>query len=336
MNSRERYLRAIHFARPDRVPLMHRTLPGAFHHYGQALADLYRRYPSDVMGVGFGETVDEEQGIYLGKTDEWGCVWDSLTDDYLGRVIDPPLANWESLDSYRFPDPLYGLGKLEQGLEKVRADDHQHFVTAGFGHLWHRINYLRGFENSLLDVMDDREELYYLRDRITDLLVKRIEKLAEHRDLIDAVVLNDDWGNQDRLQVRPEYWRKIFKPAYRRQVEAAHAGGQLASMHTDGQTRDIIPDLIEIGLDEINPQIYCMDVEELGREFEGKVCFRADLDRQYTLPFGTPAEVEAHVLRAFEAFGRHDGGYIGYGQIGTDVPMRNGEAMLATICGLRY
>jgi hypothetical protein len=95
-------------------------------------------------------------------------------------------------------------------------------------------------------------------------------------------------------------------------------------------------DLIEIGFDELNPQMSCMDIEDLGRRFGGRVCFRADMDRQYTLPFGTPAEVEAYVQRMYEAFGKRNGGYIGYGQVGTDVPLANAEAMLGAFFRLRY
>ncbi|HXZ43561.1 MAG TPA: hypothetical protein VEH53_01940 [archaeon] len=74
----------------------------------------------------------------------------------------------------------------------------------------------------------------------------------------------------------------------------------------------------------------------MGWRFGGRVCFRADTDRQLTLPFGTPAEVEAYVQRLYNAFGQHNGGYIGYGQVGTDVPLANAEAMLAAFFQLRY
>jgi hypothetical protein len=79
-----------------------------------------------------------------------------------------------------------------------------------------------------------------------------------------------------------------------------------------------------------------MSIEDVGRRFGGRVCFRADMDRQWTLPFGSPADVTAYVERLFTAFGERQGGYIGYGQVGTDVPLRNAEAMLAAFARLRY
>jgi len=94
--------------------------------------------------------------------------------------------------------------------------------------------------------------------------------------------------------------------------------------------------LIEIGFDELNPQMSCMDIESVGRRFGGRVCFRADMDRQYVLPFGAPADVTTLVERLYAAFGTHGGGYIGYGQINTDVPLANAEAMLTAFSRLRY
>jgi hypothetical protein len=74
----------------------------------------------------------------------------------------------------------------------------------------------------------------------------------------------------------------------------------------------------------------------VGRRFGGRVCFRADMDRQYVLPFGAPADVTALVGRLYTAFGRKSGGYIGYGQVNTDVPLANAEAMLIAFSRLTY
>jgi len=343
MNSRERYSRAIKFDQPDRVPIMHRTLPGSFHKYGKRIDDLYARFPSDALlspsthgWFNFKWAVGETSGQLKGATDEWGCVWDSLTDDYLGQVFGHPLADWSALDGFKAPDPMVGIEGVDEMVETVKADDHQHYSLIEVGTLWHRTNWLRGFENSLIDVVEDRPEMYHLRDLITEFLLKRAEILLARREYIDGVLVNDDWGTQQTLMIRPEYWRKIYKPAYAKIVEAIHSGGLNAHLHSDGVIDAIMDDLIEIGFDELNPQVSCMDIEDLGRRFGGRVCFRADMDRQYTLPFGTPSEVEALVQRLYNAFGRSGGGYVGYGQIGTDVPLANGESMLAAFNGLRY
>jgi hypothetical protein len=343
VTSRERYIRALTFSGPDRVPIMHRTLPGTFRRLGPRLEELYARYPADVLlspstrgWFAFKRGVAESSGAARGATDEWGCVWDSLTDDYLGQVVGHPLAEWEKLAAFRWPEPTVGSQGLEEMVAAVREDGHAHYALIEVGTLWHRTNWLRGFESSLMDVIEDRPELYTLRDRLTDFLLKRVEILRRHREHIDGILVNDDWGTQQALMISPAHWRKVYKPAYARVVAAIKSGGFFAHLHSDGVIDAIMPDLIEIGFDELNPQMSCMSIEDVGRRFGGRVCFRADMDRQWTLPFGSPADVTAYVERLFEAFGQRRGGYIGYGQVGTDVSLANAEAMLAAFARLRY
>jgi len=115
-----------------------------------------------------------------------------------------------------------------------------------------------------------------------------------------------------------------------------HGAGKHIFFHSDGVIDAIIPDLIEIGVDAINAQIPCMDAEALARDFGPRLCFVAGADRQHWLPFGTPREVEEHCFRLAELFGRNNGGYIGGGEIGGDVPPDNAEAMLRTFAGYAY
>ena len=91
----------------------------------------------------------------------------------------------------------------------VRADGHRHYALIEVGTLWHQTNWLRGFENSLVDVVEDRPEMYALRDRITDFLLKRVEILLQHREHIDGILVNADWGTQETLMIRPQDRRKV-------------------------------------------------------------------------------------------------------------------------------
>ena len=348
MNSRERYIRALTFQGPDRVPLVHSSLYGAFRVHGPALTQLMARYPSDVLlsPVAGGSVLaswifsfhDNSRGSWVADEvsyDDWGCGWYFNTTDYLGQVREHPLADWASLDGFRPPDPMVGEEGVPFMEEVVRRDDHQHFVFVDVGELVQRMWFLRGYENVLIDLWEDRPEVYALRDMIVDWDIKRIERWME-TGVVDGCMLRDDWGTQGQLMVRPETWRKVFKPAYKRIVDAIHSGGAYAGFHTDGYTWEIIPDLIEIGWDEINPQAHLMDMEELGRLYGGKVCFRPCLDHQSIVPYGSPEDVRAHVERNFNAFGRFNGGFVGNGAIFPDTSLANLEAMLDAIVRLRY
>lgn len=316
---------------------MYRTCPGGLKRYGSALTELRARYPSDVLvssdkavTLGFAGVV-HDRSKSMRVVDQWGCVWQALGDEFEadGQVTGPPLVDWSALDGYRFPDPMEGREGVAEMVKVVQDDDHQHYVLAVGGTLWHRLTYLRGFENALVDVVQHREEFFYLRDSVVDFLLQRIAYLAEHEE-VDGILIGDDWGTQQALMIHPSLWREIFKPAYRTLVEAIHAGGCYAHIHTDGNTQVIIPDLIEIGFDEVNPQVCVMDTEKLAEEFGGEVCFRADLDRQWILPRGSVTDVEVHVRYTRETLQQPKGGYIAYAQFGPDVPLENIEAMLRT------
>ena len=348
MNSRERYIRALTFQGPDRVPVYHATLAGGLRVHGRALEELYARYPSDVLKAprsksNISKTTlafhdNARGGGTVGKVtyDDWGCGWLWSTADHMGQAVEHPLANWAAFDDYRPPDPMVGEEGVAFVEEVVRQDDHQHFVFVDAGELFQLMWFLRGFENALMDLIDEPPELYALRDLITDWNIKRIERWLES-GVVDGFTHRDDWGTQTTLMTRPETWRRVFKPAYKRIVDAIHSGGNaFASFHTDGCTQEIIPDLIEMGWDEINPQVHLMDIEKLGRQIGGKVCVRADTDRQWTLPHGQPEDVRTLVERIFNAFGRFNGGYVGWGEVASDVPLANVEAMLDTFYSFRY
>ncbi len=341
MDSRERYQRALTFQGPDRPPVIHHSTAGAFRAHGRALEALYAKYPGDILvspkGGEMFAFADHPRGTgEVGKVsyDDWGVGWLWNTSDYMGQAVEHPLARWEAFDGFRAPDPMTGEEGVRLMQDAARKDGGRRFVYVDGGELWQRMFFLRGYENALVDVLEDRPELYALRDMVADWDIARIRRWSETR-VVDAILIRDDWGTQNALMVRPAIWRKLFKPAYKRIVDAIHSGGALAGFHTDGCTRDIIPDLIEAGFDELNPQVHLMDVEELGRSFAGKVAFRPDIDRQQLLPRGTPDEVRAFIRKLFDALGTPKGGFVGWGEANADVPLANIQSMLEAFYGLR-
>jgi uroporphyrinogen-III decarboxylase len=340
MNSRERVIAALQFSGPDRVPVMHRTLPGAFRVHGEKLTALYERYPSDVMlsptsnaPFAFNEMADTKYRPAGRWIDPWGFEWLKLSDDWQGQVVGHPLSDWAALGDYQWIDPMIGYEGIEEMVQVMKEDRHQHYYLGYCGSLFHHVTFLRGFEETMVDLALGNEEILFVRDKVAEITIKRIEAITKAG--ADGVLIADDWGTQRALYIKPAMWRELFKPTYKKLVDAIHEGGAYAHFHTDGVTRDILPDLIEIGFNELNPQVWIMDVDELSRKFKGKVCIRADLDRQFVLREGTPEEVTEHVRKTHAAFGLPSGGYIGYGQIGPDTPIENAETMLRTFYELK-
>ena len=325
MTGRERVERALHFKKPDRLPLMHRTLIGGWSEHRDELSRLYKKYPSDFVSLAFDRS--GEYGPRAGERhlDAWGAVWLRLGDQFKGQVVGHPLQKWSSLDTYRFPDPS-DTDEFEILASLIESEGHEKYILVDGGTLFQRMFYLRGFDNILIDLVSGEKKAVFLRDRIMEHILGRINCWLEAG--VDGVSIRDDWGSQDRLLVSPELWRTLFKPCYRKICEAVHRGGANAHLHTDGFTLPIIPDLIEAGFDELNPQLSAMGMDELSDAVRGKVCIRSDVDRQRLLPRGTPKEVERYVERVVSLFATPNGGLIGFGEVSAEVPLENTEAML--------
>ena len=144
---------------------------------------------------------------------------------------------------------------------------------------------------------------------------------------VHGVQFMDDWGSQTALLISPARWRELFKPLYREYAAILRKAGKYVFFHSDGHIRAILPDLIEIGVSALNSQLYCMDIEEIGSTFAGKITFWGELDRQHIQPFGTPTEVRAAVRRIRRALDRNSGGVIAHTEWGKLDPYENIDAM---------
>lgn len=129
---------------------------------------------------------------------------------------------------------------------------------------------------------------------------------------IDFVCIAEDLGTQNSLLVSPRAFRRSIKPWLSRMIERVHARGVRVFHHDDGAIRPLIPELIEIGIDLLNPiQWRCrgMDRESLARDFGSALVFHGGIDNQHTMPFGSPADVREQVRENIELF-RNCKGYV--------------------------
>ncbi len=329
MSSRERVMRAIEMTGPDRVPLRHVTLSGAFARYGAALRDLYARYPEDLMDVGSATYGEYGPQIGVPSRDAWGSLWVRYTDEHKGQVVGWPLKDWEALRTFVPPDTASEaiMAEIERNL---RANGGRLYTLADGDTLWQRMFYLHGYQATLEDLLLAAERCAELRDLILTVMVHRVEKLCRLPEL-DGIHFRDDWGTQEALMINPRLWREFFKPAYARLFALVRDAGKHVWFHSDGVIEAIIPDLMEIGVQVLNPQVPVIGREKLASLCGGKICIEGDLDRQWLLPFGTPEEVRAAVRADVDVLGRFHGGYIGRGEVAGDVPLENAAAMLEEI-----
>lgn len=326
MNSRERVRCAIHGTAPDRIPLTHATLLGAIARYGLALVDLYHRYPSDVVHVG--DAASGEHGTQIGvpSRDTWGSLWVRYTDEHKGQVVGHPLADLDDLPAYVPPDTASDV-MIREVAANLATNSTQRYTLADGDTLWQRMFYLHGYQATLGDLMIQPERCADLRDMILAVMVRRVERLCELPQL-DGIHFRDDWGTQRTLMIQPELWRSFFRPAYAQLFGLVRDAGKHVWFHSDGAIEPILTDLIEIGVHVLNPQVSLIGRERLVDLCSERVCIQADIDRQWVLPCGSIKDVREAVRADIEVFRGWEGGYIGRGEIASDVPLKNAEAML--------
>ncbi len=267
--------------------------------------------------------------------DEWQTGWED--DGYGAKTITHPLQDsYDLMDKYIFPDPLKP-GRFDEIDKRLLQRGDRYVQSVVWFTLFERLWMLRGFENMLIDPYTDEEKFCYLRDRIVDYNLAIIDQLLQRK--VNAIFFSDDWGSQRGLLMAPDDWRKFYKPSYQRLFERVRSGGSHVWMHLCGNIISILPDLIDLGLNVLNPvQPQAMDIHQLSREFGGQVCFYGGVDVQGTLVNGTPLEVKKSVHELVSLFGRFNGGYIGgtSHSIMPETPLDNVIALFEAFAEYRY
>lgn len=298
--------KAMRFEHPEYIPVGVGLLPATWIKYREALEDIVLRHP-----IIFGERAkgstdfDAVGGTYAeGRhVDEWGCVWSNIAHGCESFVTGHPVPRREMVWTLRAPAPGAGLPH---------------------GFMFLRLTYLRGYEEALVDFAEEPPELQRLIDIVLEYNVGELARMMENPPKL--MHFGDDLGAQTALPISPEKWRKYLKPCYAKLYGMCHAAGADVYMHSDGHIIPIIQDLIECGVNVINPQIRANGLDRLVDECKGKVCVDLDLDRQM-FPFCTPQEIHAHVREAVEKLGSPSGGLWLSAECGPDVPLDNIEAI---------
>ena len=319
------------FAASDRVPRDLWALPYVSLFRKEDLDAVLQRYPSDIgrSELSPGSSDQDigrfsEAGSYV---DEWGSVWRVGEPGVVGEVKQPALADWSTLKDFQPPWSLI-RGRDMDYVNRSCDQSDQFMLSDVCARPFERLQFLRGSENLFLDLAYGSEEIRKLLEMIHAFYLEDVAWWA--RSSVDGIVLMDDWGTNRALLIDPEMWRSIFKPLYREYCDIIHRAGKYAFFHSDGHISAIYEDLIEVGMDAINSQLFCMDIEELGRQYKGRVTFWGEIDRQHVLPFGTPEDVREAVLRVHRALDTGSGGVIAQCEWGKENPRENVEAVFAS------
>jgi len=242
-------------------------------------------------------------------TDPYGGKW--RVDRRPFHLVEPPVKK-PSLDGFSFPDlSVFFTPEWKKRATEAIEELKDHFWVAGFGFgLFERTWVLRGFDEALMDAAGDPDFYDELVEQVANHQMAIIEYLLEL--LVDGIMFSDDWGYQQGVLLGPERWRHFLKPRLARMYARAHEVGKYVLSHCCGSVADIMPDIIEIGLDvleSVQPEAAGMNPYELKRRYGEQITFWGGLGSQSTIPFGTPDEIKGEVARLCRKMGR-GGGYI--------------------------
>ena len=297
------------------------------------------------------------RGFYLGASDsrpikhldndtyvdDWGATWRRSGPTAPHMNVNGPLEHLDDprpadIDTIPWPvpdDPGLVRG-LREDVERARAESGCALCLNLPNATFATSQRVRGFVHLLEDLLVDPAFATAVMDRVTDALCGfATAALREVGDLVDTVSISDDMGIQTQAFMSPDLYRKMVKPHHRREIDTIrqHTDARVI-LHSDGAIFDLIPDLIDAGVQILNPvqtNAVGMDPERLKSEFGRDLRFWGGIDTQRVLPRGTPDEVAAEVRNRVADLGR-GGGYVlaSVHNIQAEVPPENIVAMFET------
>jgi uroporphyrinogen decarboxylase len=240
--------------------------------------------------------------------------------------------DWRGSSRPRTPSRVAGTGSydgLRDGIRELRSRSDRYFLVRIYGSHFEKANSARGIENFLADIGGDPEFARSLLGRIVDRNLVMLENILSIEE-IDGVLLGSDWGSQQGLLMSPGVWEELIRPGEQREYDLIHAHAKDVWVHSCGNIEPLLPRLVDMGLDVLNPiQPECMDIAMLKERWGHCLTFWGGVSTQRVLPFGTPREVrrEARQTRKMMGLG---GGYVfsPAQEIQRDVPLENLEALL--------
>ena len=334
LSKKERVLRALRREPVDRLPTqsnytraMGRLLSG---HFGITEAELPQRLGNHLMRVDLDYTRSGNSDGSI-EYDWWGAGWDTRTEGYWHAFS--PLKDSLDLDRYHWPDPA-NPALLRTAQETILQHGNDYFVAPNLGMcLFERAWSLRGFDSLLMDMVERTEWVEELLDRITEIQLTLAGRFVAAG--VAGGYFGDDYGAQRAMLFSPRLWRRLMKPRLAKLFGVFVDAGLPVILHSDGDIRAILPDLVEIGLTSLNPvQPEVLDHAWLHAEYGAKLSFYGGVSTQGVLPNGSVDDVRAATIACARALAPDGTGLLlgASHRMQSDIPARNVEAMLDAFC----
>lgn len=308
MNNKERVLASLKHQQPDKIPYQIGFTKRAEEKMAAFFGDpdFKTKLGNSLFALDSrikGSMREVEHSIW---EDEFGVRWNRSTDLNIGVVCNCRVTP-ENIDKYELPDP--DAPERYQGFGEVLAAHCDDFLVFNHSYSLHeRAWMLAGFENFLMAMIANPSFAHDLLDKILDYNLKLIEHACQYN--FDGIKFGDDWGQQTSLIMGPNLWREFIKPRIEKMYQLVKSRGKYVMIHSCGKVDELLPELIELGVDVFNPfQPEVMDVFEIKKEYGDRLSFWGGISTQRTLPYATVREVKDEVRRLLDEVGKN-GGYI--------------------------
>lgn len=321
MNQRENFIRSARFEKPEWIPVIVSINSSCWNHYPQEqLKELMASHKLLFPDYEYSpEPYQPEHVLDARKdqpyTDPWGCVWETTDDGIVGAVTKHPLTSWDNFSSFNAPDPEKTDGRFpvdwNQRKQEWKKAKEQNKIAGGglhHGHTFLRVCDIHGYENVIMDMADDNPNLQKLLDMICQFNMAVMQHAVDGD--VDAVNIAEDLGMQVGPMLSPNHFRKFIKPLYQKYIKKARScpSDVVVHMHSDGDIRDLVDDILDAGVEIINLQDFVNGIDWIAENLAGKYCIDLDIDRQNVTRFGTPEEIDNHIRNAVEKLGSKEGG----------------------------
>lgn len=336
MKSRKRVIKALNWQVPDRVPLDGWFLNSVIEKLKQKTGENNIEDILKKLGIDFRTTcmLPEEKfrkdsayfnklglSIQIGDYYVKKITCDEYEDEWGVRikVTGGEDLNWKysyhplnengvlSLKNLKLPD-LSSPGRFDKVVEDVKEYGDEYMVAAGVSTLFRKGWILSGFSRFLEALYTDREFVNDLLNILTDFYTEQVKRYIECG--VDIIEFGGDLGTEESLMLSPALWREIFKPRFKKIVQQTKKQGVYFFLHSDGNIEPLIPDLIEVGINIINPiQPECMVPEDIKKKYGKDIILHGTMSLQRTFSSGNKEDIKNEVFNRIERCG-YNGGLI--------------------------
>ncbi|MFI3213427.1 MAG: uroporphyrinogen decarboxylase family protein [Eubacteriales bacterium] len=340
MTPRENALKAIHFDIPDYIPASVRINDSCWHAYPQEflleqiekhpLLFSTQKLPTTLPYTPSYKLVAQKDIPYI---DDWGCTWYTSTNGITGTVVKHPLTDWSDLEHFYAPDPkcCTGIGDINWTAESQRLSLLKKSGQLAIGGLRHGHTFLqlcdiRGYENLIFDMVDEMPELWTLIDMIEQFNLEIVKKYLSMD--IDVISFAEDLGMQSGPMLSPNHFRQYIRPSYKRLMQPVKNKNKLIHMHSDGDIRLLIDDIIDSGVGIITLQDLVNGIDWIKEHLAGKLCIELDIDRQAITPYSTPTVIHQLIKDEVTKLGTKQGGLMLIYGLYPGLPLENVKAVM--------